>query len=231
MLEHGSYSGDPVTKVLLQPLTGGDRGSSGGCDTGNWAWKGLREAENCRARGSLPRGTDAIGGIHKWSQIHLPPVGNNACRDPKPAPWGPQTSRSPPKLPHRDPKLPQTAPERPQSYPIETPNAPGTPKLPHRDPKLPQSDAKLPHFGFGGGLGQFGVSVIVVAAPEGALAARPCFCACPHALKEGLRDPLSLTLLSPQGELTSCGFTAVPSATPSWGTSPTARGRTAAPTG
>lgn len=28
VLEHGSYSGDPVTKVLLQPLTGGDRGSS-----------------------------------------------------------------------------------------------------------------------------------------------------------------------------------------------------------
>lgn len=24
VLEHGSYSGDPVTKVLLQPLTGGD---------------------------------------------------------------------------------------------------------------------------------------------------------------------------------------------------------------
>lgn len=24
MLEHGSYSGDPVTKVLLQPLTGGE---------------------------------------------------------------------------------------------------------------------------------------------------------------------------------------------------------------
>lgn len=23
VLEHGSYSGDPVTKVLLQPLTGG----------------------------------------------------------------------------------------------------------------------------------------------------------------------------------------------------------------
>lgn len=23
MLEHGSYSGEPVTKVLLQPLTGG----------------------------------------------------------------------------------------------------------------------------------------------------------------------------------------------------------------
>lgn len=34
MLEHGSYSGDPVTKVLLQPLTGwssgpGQRGCGG----------------------------------------------------------------------------------------------------------------------------------------------------------------------------------------------------------
>lgn len=26
VLEHGSYSGDPVTKVLLQPLTGGSSG-------------------------------------------------------------------------------------------------------------------------------------------------------------------------------------------------------------
>lgn len=28
MLEHGSYSGDPVTKVLLQPLTGGSCGAA-----------------------------------------------------------------------------------------------------------------------------------------------------------------------------------------------------------
>lgn len=61
MLEHGSYSGDPVTKVLLQPLTGGALGGAhvvhvsiaqGGicaCSPGYWWCKavqeGLTEAE------------------------------------------------------------------------------------------------------------------------------------------------------------------------------------------
>lgn len=44
MLEHGSYSGDPVTKVLLQPLTGGwwGRGSAGGAEVGNGGEWNLR---------------------------------------------------------------------------------------------------------------------------------------------------------------------------------------------
>lgn len=45
MLEHGSYSGDPVTKVLLQPLTGwslgpGQRGCGGAAEDGQTRSRG-----------------------------------------------------------------------------------------------------------------------------------------------------------------------------------------------
>lgn len=40
VLEHGSYSGDPVTKVLLQPLTGGSSGAHGQGGCGGWTDRG-----------------------------------------------------------------------------------------------------------------------------------------------------------------------------------------------